>query len=96
MALSKWLTCDNIEKLSPDDAGFTCECAPGYMDEETPCEAGDTSCFHNCVNINECGDATHEDISGCSQICNDTEGSFYCSCQSGYILDLDDNKTCWW
>ena len=86
--------CDNIEKLSPDDAGFTCECAPGYMDEETPCEAGDTSCFHNCVNINECGDENTAPTHACSTNteCRDIESpsatdvplGYACDCNEGY------------
>lgn len=70
---------------------FDCICNSGF-EENLISKANGGS--RSCININECGDATHEDISGCTQICNDTEGSFYCSCQSGYILDLDDNKTC--
>ena len=34
------IICNNIENDSPDDAGFTCTCAPGFADEETPCPAG--------------------------------------------------------
>ena len=29
----------------------------------------------------------------CSQLCNNTEGSFDCSCMSGYEL-LEDGRTC--
>ena len=34
-----------------------------------------------------------EGISGCSQLCNNTVGSFECSCEDGYQLALDE-KTC--
>lgn len=30
---------------------------------------------------------------GCQDICTNTDGSYYCSCQSGYIFGPD-NKTC--
>ena len=35
--------------------------------------------------IDECSDETD----GCSQICLNTDGSFACECNSGYILDVD-------
>ena len=37
------------------------------------------------VDIDECS----EDTNGCSQICNNTEGSFTCGCNDGYLLDSD-------
>ena len=39
--------------------------------------------------INEC--ATNN--GGCSQVCTDNEGSFVCSCNTGYELDAD-GTTC--
>jgi hypothetical protein len=41
------------------------------------------------VDIDECTEGT----SGCSHICSNTEGSYICSCQSGYRLD-NDNHGC--
>ena len=41
------------------------------------------------LDINEC----EEDNDGCSQICNNTQGSFECSCRDGYTLD-GDGKNC--
>ena len=29
---------------------------------------------------------------GCSQICNNTEGSYECSCRNGYVLDNDQSN----
>ena len=29
------------------------------------------------------------DNGGCDQICNNTDGSFYCSCYSGFTLNYD-------
>ena len=44
----------------------------------------------NCkLDINEC----KEGISGCSQTCKNTEGSYLCSCSVGYLLEHD-NHTC--
>ena len=33
------------------------------------------------------------DHHGCQHICNNLQGSFYCSCYTGYALNMD-NKTC--
>ena len=40
--------------------------------------------------INEC----ERGISGCSQNCINTNGSFICSCTMGYDLSIEDQKTC--
>ena len=34
---------------------------------------------------NQCDDNN----GGCSQICNNTEGNYECSCRNGYVLDND-------
>ena len=41
------------------------------------------------IDINECS----EGVSGCSQLCVNTIGSYTCSCQDGYELS-NDNQTC--
>ena len=41
------------------------------------------------IDIDECA----ENISRCNQECNNTLGSFQCSCQDGYQLGLDE-RTC--
>ena len=41
------------------------------------------------VDINECANNN----GGCSDGCNNTEGSYYCTCSSGYELS-GDNVTC--
>ena len=41
----------------------------------------------SCVDINECA----EGISGCAQLCNNTQGGYACGCQAGYQLS---GKTC--
>ena len=46
-------------------------------------------CFASSLDIDECD----EDISGCSQTCNNTIGSFVCGCEEGFYLN-DDEKTC--
>ena len=34
------------------------------------------------------------DNGGCSQICNNTQGSFNCDCESGFVLVDDDDFLC--
>ena len=41
------------------------------------------------TDIDECS----EGISGCSQLCSNTIGSYNCNCQNGYQLGID-NHTC--
>lgn len=41
--------------------------------------------FEFVVDIQECSDGTHS----CSQICNNTEGSYHCLCFDGYQLSED-------
>ncbi len=55
-----------------------------------------TFLIHNTNNfyytdINECD----WNNGNCSQICNNIQGSYYCSCQAGYWLSDDDKMTCY-
>ena len=44
--------------------------------------------------VDECKPtASSQGNGGCEQICNNTVGSFYCSCKPGYYLNPD-GKTC--
>ncbi|KAL3836485.1 hypothetical protein ACJMK2_021917, partial [Sinanodonta woodiana] len=56
-------------------------CPSGYTDGKN-----DSS---KCEDINECLTSSH----GCSQHCNNAEGSYYCTCNSGFILGQN-NKSC--
>ena len=40
------------------------------------------------VDINEC-----EGYNDCHQNCTNTDGSYYCSCDTGFVLAVD-NRTC--
>lgn len=50
---------------------------------------GYTGTGYVCDELDECT----LDNGDCTQNCNNTAGSYYCSCLSGYML-LDDRKTC--
>ena len=45
--------------------------------------------YFHVLDINECNLGT----SGCTQLCNNTNGSYTCYCNSGYILHVD-SRTC--
>ncbi|XP_010976817.2 vitamin K-dependent protein S [Camelus dromedarius] len=61
-------------------AAFTCICKSGWQGEK--CE----------FDINECKDPSNVN-GGCSQICDNTLGSYYCSCKSGFVM-LSNKKDC--
>ena len=42
------------------------------------------------VDIDEC----QLDIDNCTQQCTNTDGSYYCSCYTGYIFNSSNNHTC--
>ena len=39
-----------------------------------------------CLDVNECDDT---DTCGANAVCTDTEGSFNCLCQTGYVMSDD-------
>ena len=45
--------------------------------------------YHATTDTNECA----KNLDECAQICVDTDGSYYCLCDSGYIL-TDDGQGC--
>lgn len=61
-------------------ATFTCFCNPGW--QGVKCE----------IDINECNDPSNIN-GGCDQICDNTPGSYHCSCRSGYVM-LANMKDC--
>ncbi|KAM6161661.1 vitamin K-dependent protein S [Erethizon dorsatum] len=61
-------------------ATFTCVCKPGWQGKM--CE----------FDINECKDPLNIN-GGCSQICDNTPGSYQCSCRNGFDL-LSNKKDC--
>ena len=43
---------------------------------------------HGCLDIDECSE-----YNDCHQMCTNTEGSYECSCDPGFML-TGDNRTC--
>ncbi|XP_066276369.1 uncharacterized protein [Branchiostoma lanceolatum] len=61
---------------------YSCECPSGYRLSENK---------RNCTDIDECAD----DVSGCTQLCNNTDGGFQCDCYGGFYLNATNNVTCY-
>ncbi|XP_036754922.2 vitamin K-dependent protein S isoform X1 [Manis pentadactyla] len=78
----KPLPCNEEGYMSCKDgqAKFTCLCKLGWQGQK--CE----------FDINECKDPSNVN-GGCSQICDNTPGSYHCSCKSGYSM-LSNKKDC--
>nr|XP_045004072.1 vitamin K-dependent protein S isoform X1 [Jaculus jaculus] len=76
------LPCNEDGYMSCKDgqAAFTCICKPGWQGEK--CE----------LDINECKDPSNLN-GGCSHICDNSPGSYHCSCRSGFIM-LSNMKDC--
>ncbi|XP_059169377.1 mucin-like protein [Physella acuta] len=54
-----------------------------------PCPKGFVDILGVCVDIDEC-----ENNSTCQHKCENTEGSFVCGCNTGYVLNRTDSRTC--
>ncbi|KAH9505693.1 hypothetical protein Btru_055518 [Bulinus truncatus] len=59
-----------------------CYCPAGFH--------GNPETLDKCTDVNECSKSSN---GGCEQICNNTEGSYFCSCSEGYALD-EDKRSC--
>ncbi|XP_059150382.1 mucin-like protein [Physella acuta] len=55
-----------------------------------PCPAGYVDVNRRCIDVDECNTTS----SPCSQVCINTEGSYECECEEGYLLSSVDGKTC--
>ncbi|CAL1529163.1 unnamed protein product [Lymnaea stagnalis] len=78
---SKGQNCTDLTALEQGNktVGYTCG----------PCPSGYVEIAKKCIDINEC-----KNSSVCSQICVNTEGSYQCKCQDGFILSAVDKKSC--
>ena len=89
----------NCSQICTSTAGsLTCSCVQGYflsVDNST-CAGMDEIFVALCrhpfppLDVNECSNNN----GNCSQICVNTIGSYYCSCNNGYALNSDDGIGC--
>ena len=75
------------------DGSFSCTCYPGYTGDGTTCTGEGIQylfdsivhyCFNELTDFNECGTASNCDVNA---DCANTDGSYTCSCSSGYSGD---------
>ncbi|XP_063698079.1 uncharacterized protein LOC134829016 [Culicoides brevitarsis] len=93
-------TCDNIPgtKLSADGHSCVISSDSATISQQTLSSSVVSVCprgyYFNYTN-DECEDFDECSVNngGCQDICTNTDGSYYCSCQTGYIFGPD-NKTC--
>ncbi|XP_054441219.1 vitamin K-dependent protein S [Pteronotus mesoamericanus] len=71
---------DGYVRCRDGEATFTCICRSGWQGQK--CE----------LDINECKNPLNMN-GGCSQICDNTPGSYQCSCKTGFVL-LANKKDC--
>ena len=93
------VTDNNCSQICVNTNGsFHCQCSNGYIlsSDNSACNGWEISLPHSVFHINyfpdinECLVATDNN---CSHICDNTNGSYYCQCNSGYILSSD-TTTC--
>ena len=83
---SYYCTCKSGYELHSDE--HSCNgrlCYFQWINSAMTSMLNDVSIFIYHVDVNECDQKN----GGCEQNCGNTEGSFECSCNSGYQLELD-------
>ena len=81
--------CNNTE------GSFECLCNEGYVltannfDCNGNCTTLKITLWKFCIDVDECQTSN----GGCAEFCNNTDGSFECSCRTGYMLAAD-NANC--
>ena len=90
--------CSSPARCVNEDGFFRCTCPEGYHldDSQASCiglpdawSLWSSFDFEPYTDVDECIEGT----AGCSQKCNNTVGSYICSCMEGYELTFD-GRTC--
>ncbi|KAL7732539.1 hypothetical protein ACLKA6_019174 [Drosophila palustris] len=74
--------CERLLFPGENEPRLSCSCHSGFTLDPT-----DES---SCLDIDEC----QESNGGCSQICNNLNGSFECACEKGFQIDVQTGNTC--
>ena len=88
--------CDSNANCNDTYGSFVCTCNDGFIGNGSTCNGksflkshimvSSTDLFlYSCSDFDECT----EDNGGCSMLCNNTFGSFFCDCSLGFELDAD-------
>ncbi|KAL0119996.1 hypothetical protein PUN28_007986 [Cardiocondyla obscurior] len=105
-----WKTCQDVDECSVPDlqtelCSYGCINTPGSYRCAQPMELKDQpildslsiTCLpgyeqtsHGCIDINECA----VDNGGCSEVCENTDGSFFCACDGDEKALSSDGKSC--
>ncbi|XP_011867282.1 PREDICTED: uncharacterized protein LOC105561689 [Vollenhovia emeryi] len=105
-----WKTCQDVDECSvPDLQTELCRygcintpgsyrCAEAMELKDQPildslsitCLPGYEQTSHGCIDINECA----VDNGGCSEVCENTDGSFFCACDGDEKALSSDGKSC--
>ena len=87
-------SCSNLATCTNTIGAYTCSCNIGYIDDGFDCEGKLNSFLHhiivlivisNFVDFDECGN--HTDSCSSVATCENTVGSYNCSCNIGYVGD---------
>uniref|UniRef100_A0A0G4F227 Uncharacterized protein n=1 Tax=Chromera velia CCMP2878 TaxID=1169474 RepID=A0A0G4F227_9ALVE len=73
--------CDAVATCTNTTGSFLCACPTKGWYDTSAAGAGNGT---NCTNIDECTDSQFSDDCHNWALCNDTEGSFTCTCNAGY------------
>ena len=83
-------TCTNVA------GSFICECGIGYAGDGVTCECDVGFAGDPCTDVDECAVQSHN--CNANAKCENTVGSFWCTCNPGYVANGDRSGTScvWW
>lgn len=96
--MSVYPTMEIVYKLVPSNGSYICSCQLAYalQSDNQSCNGTTNIAKHiNIVTILYSTDTNECTVNNgnCSQLCTNTNGSYICSCELGYFLDVN-NHSC--